>query len=500
MNPKNLPNYIEIEENSYPKEVLLRKKTKTVTTEDGDVEVNNEEVDYTLSLKESSYPYRLWWQYIAGLDSINDENFFESWITKSFMDKVEDELSPVYDWGYDEYTKDITNSTQYWEERYKDGRLVSRKLIRQVDKTEYYPLPLLDNVSTSLADYSFVISEDIETLNTGWSERQNEVTHTWTTGGDPIYDELTGEEIGRTPTHHHKKTGYIKTKRIVVEDYLQETVETINKTRLDAFMIDNDIQQEDLGLIVAMWSGEYGEVPPETEDFMESFSQAFEKYKFNQMIVEMGGSLDIEVVPSEYTNDIPLFLQYDSRWGDYLYTSTGNPKQTIAYGGCGTTSFSMIATGLNKISDSMDTNNDSVIDPLESSNWSVNHGYRTVNSGTAWGFFARAGETSGLRVTQYGKSEYKEVLNKLEQGIPVIVSMSRGHFTESGHFIVLVGIDENGKIIVNDPNKLSENGYRNRWTRTGVGITQSKLNDFTNKKSKPEIVITEAKQYWTFED
>jgi hypothetical protein len=30
--------------------------------------------------------------------------------------------------------------------------------------------------------------------------------------------------------------------------------------------------------------------------------------------------------------------------------------------------------------------------------------------------------------------------------------MSPGDFTKTGHFIVLTGIDSNGKIIVNDPN------------------------------------------------
>ena len=34
----------------------------------------------------------------------------------------------------------------------------------------------------------------------------------------------------------------------------------------------------------------------------------------------------------------------------------------------------------------------------------------------------------------------------------MICSMSPGDFTKTGHFIVLTGIDSNGKIIVNDPN------------------------------------------------
>ncbi|MBQ1871316.1 MAG: C39 family peptidase, partial [Lachnospiraceae bacterium] len=40
-------------------------------------------------------------------------------------------------------------------------------------------------------------------------------------------------------------------------------------------------------------------------------------------------------------------------------------------------------------------------------------------------------------------------------------SMKPGDFTYTGHFIVLTGIDEDGKIMVNDPN--SRNNSDKHW-------------------------------------
>lgn len=46
------------------------------------------------------------------------------------------------------------------------------------------------------------------------------------------------------------------------------------------------------------------------------------------------------------------------------------------------------------------------------------------------------------------------VTRALKNGQPIICSVGPGDFTTSGHFIVLVGM-EDGKIRVNDPNRHS---------------------------------------------
>ena len=42
-------------------------------------------------------------------------------------------------------------------------------------------------------------------------------------------------------------------------------------------------------------------------------------------------------------------------------------------------------------------------------------------------------------------------MEALQEGKLVIAIMSKGHFTNSGHFIVLRGVTEDGKLLVADP-------------------------------------------------
>ena len=54
-----------------------------------------------------------------------------------------------------------------------------------------------------------------------------------------------------------------------------------------------------------------------------------------------------------------------------------------------------------------------------------------------------------------------QIKNQLQKGNPIICIMGKGDFTDNGHFIVLVGM-ENGKIKVNDPN--SRERSKRLWT------------------------------------
>lgn len=79
---------------------------------------------------------------------------------------------------------------------------------------------------------------------------------------------------------------------------------------------------------------------------------------------------------SKVLNNCVKYLQWDSKWKKIKY-STHTSAQTIGNSGCGTTSMAMI----------MATWIDSKITPVEMSALAVQKGYRTYNSGTAWGFF-----------------------------------------------------------------------------------------------------------------
>lgn len=48
----------------------------------------------------------------------------------------------------------------------------------------------------------------------------------------------------------------------------------------------------------------------------------------------------------------------------------------------------------------------------------------------------------------------EHIKKELNSGRPIICILGPGDFTTTGHFIVLTGVDENGGIIVNDPNSI----------------------------------------------
>lgn len=54
-------------------------------------------------------------------------------------------------------------------------------------------------------------------------------------------------------------------------------------------------------------------------------------------------------------------------------------------------------------------------------------------------------------------SEPQRILDALSEGKLVVAIMAKGHFTKSGHFIVLRGV-ENGKIKVADPGSYNRSG------------------------------------------
>lgn len=147
---------------------------------------------------------------------------------------------------------------------------------------------------------------------------------------------------------------------------------------------------------------------------------------------------------------IPLFLQWDKRWG---YVKYGN--NIIAIAGCGPTCMSMVYTALTEKSD---------MSPAQMANFCMENDYYADDTGTSWSFMKNGAEKLGLHAEQVPLSEsgIKEKLTggeAAETVQPLICSMKPGDFTTSGHFIVLRGISEDGKLLLNDPNS-SENSAK----------------------------------------
>ncbi len=135
-------------------------------------------------------------------------------------------------------------------------------------------------------------------------------------------------------------------------------------------------------------------------------------------------------------NEVPLLMQWDSRWGYTLYGS-----DILGITGCGPTSLSMVALYLL---------GDADMTPSRIASFASENGYCIPGNGTSWTLMSEGAEKLGLDATELPLDEDIMARN-LNAGNPIICIMGPGDFTDSGHYIVLTEYKE-GKFKVNDPN------------------------------------------------
>lgn len=173
---------------------------------------------------------------------------------------------------------------------------------------------------------------------------------------------------------------------------------------------------------------------PETAEFVADYPK--EKYKRHK----------IDLSDEVQAGSIPLFIQWDKRWGYEDYGSS-----CIAVSGCGPTALSMVVCGLTGTTE---------WNPYEMAKFSQEQGYYVPGQGTSWDLMTAGAAYFGLSAAS-GEISADYIRENLSQNRPIICSMYPGDFTYTGHFIVLTGIDSNGKIIVNDSN--SRNNSEKHW-------------------------------------
>ena len=139
----------------------------------------------------------------------------------------------------------------------------------------------------------------------------------------------------------------------------------------------------------------------------------------------------------EGETQVTYYNQMDSRWKDKLYGRAG----TIGNEGCGPTAVAIVASTLIG----------RAITPVDVAKWSADNGYRCIGSGSYHGLIPAACKHYGLNVKGLGNSRTEEIAKQLSEGKLIIALMKKGHFTSSGHFIVLRGITAENKVLVADP-------------------------------------------------
>lgn len=144
-------------------------------------------------------------------------------------------------------------------------------------------------------------------------------------------------------------------------------------------------------------------------------------------------TLKDEVIPGQ----IPMFFQYDSRWKDENYGDG-----TMEFNGCGPTCLSMVLCGINGTAE---------YDPVTVAKLADMKGYYEAGAGSAWTLMSELPEELDLKVHEVRFDE-SHIRQELMEKRPIICVVGPGDFTTTGHFIVLCGLDSNGRVIVHDPN------------------------------------------------
>ncbi len=136
---------------------------------------------------------------------------------------------------------------------------------------------------------------------------------------------------------------------------------------------------------------------------------------------------------------IPLtyYNQKDEAWAWQLFGS-----DNIGSYGCGPTALSMAVTSM--------TGYD--LDPAEMASWCASQGYWAPGDGSYLSIVQGTATNFGLKCESLGVPSPDQLTEKLYSGGIMVALMGRGHFTMGGHFILLHGVTEDGKILVADPN------------------------------------------------
>ena len=140
--------------------------------------------------------------------------------------------------------------------------------------------------------------------------------------------------------------------------------------------------------------------------------------------------------------EVVYFNQLDERYANQPYGT-----DHIGGYGCGPTAMSIVVSSL--------TNE--TVDPIQMARWSYENGYWCSKSGSYHALIPAAAEAWGLPVEGCSASEGQKLVDALADGKLVVAIMTKGHFTSSGHFIVLRGVKD-GKILVADPASYDRSG------------------------------------------
>lgn len=152
----------------------------------------------------------------------------------------------------------------------------------------------------------------------------------------------------------------------------------------------------------------------------------------------------IDLTEEASMDSVPLLVQWDKRWGYEKYS--GN---FFAASGCGPTTLSMVVVYLTHNRDAS---------PLAVAKYSKEAGYSVDGSGSSWTLISEGCRHYGVKAKAVALDESR-MKAELDEGHPIVVNVGPGDFTDTGHFMVITGYDDEG-FSINDPNSIEKSGKR----------------------------------------
>lgn len=199
-------------------------------------------------------------------------------------------------------------------------------------------------------------------------------------------------------------------------------------------------------------------VKNEVELEKEPYDKEIEKFELqdeNNISYDGDNSIGWNLQLGAYRG-LTYYSQLDSRWKNNLYTVIGDNTQTIGRSGCGPTCAAMIVSSIK-----------GSIKPDKMADLFIKSGFRSPNNGTYWSAYRKIADEFDIGYEE--TSSLSKALELLKNNNYIIASCGNGLFTTGGHYIVIVGIDDN-VLKIYDP--YLYNGKFNTSTRRGKVVVE----------------------------
>lgn len=134
---------------------------------------------------------------------------------------------------------------------------------------------------------------------------------------------------------------------------------------------------------------------------------------------------------------LTYYNQSDVRWANYLY---GGSDPMTAYG-CGPTALAMLVTSFTE----------ETCTPSDMAAWAAANNYWAPGSGTKHSFIPEGAAAFGFQVDSFRDFTPEGVFSELASGHILVALVGPGHFSDSGHFLIIADYWSGNQVRIADP-------------------------------------------------